>query len=286
MAVADRVSFFSRFTMKFVEVIGAGIATAITGYLIAHLGGFWPAPAPAALQSAPSVSTISKTSIFKSSRAQPVAPVATDADAKEHAAKPTAGPSRDANAPTAQPARATAAATATPLPARKSATDIGAIESKPRDAEGKPRDAESVEEQVRAALAKVDAMRPRPPEPAAHQLEISPATPAVAIQPRPAEPAVGSIAAVPPAAAIAPQLAPQPAQLAPVAPLPLGTVEIKSQPVADVAATPTPPAPDNAQASAPEDKGILATLKKIPDMLRPASGATTTPPRPPLPVGQ
>jgi len=264
--------------MKFVEVIGAGIATAITGYLIAHLGGFLPAPAPAALQSAPSVSTISKTSIFKSSRAQPVAPVATNADAKEPAAKPAAGPSRDANAPAAQPARATAAATATPLPARKSATDIGAIESKPRDAE-------SVEEQVRAALAKVDAMRPRPPEPAAQQLEISPATPAVAIQPRPAEPAVGSIAAVPPAAAIAPQLAPQPAQLAPV-PLPLGTVEIKSQPVADVAATPTPPAPDNAQASAPEDKGILATLKKIPDMLRPASGATTTPPRPPLPVGQ
>ena len=278
MAVADRVSFFSRFTMKFVEVIGAGIATAITGYLIAHLGGFLPAPAPAALQSAPSVSTISKASIFKSSRAQPVAPVATNADAKEPAAKPAAGPSRDANAPAAQPARATAAATATPLPARKSATDIGAIESKPRDAE-------SVEEQVRAALAKVDAMRPRPPEPAAQQLEISPAPPAVAIQPRPAEPAVGSIAAVPPAAAIAPQLAPQPAQLAPV-PLPLGTVEIKSQPVADVAATPTPPAPDNAQASAPEDKGILATLKKIPDMLRPASGATTTPPRPPLPVGQ
>jgi hypothetical protein len=34
--------------MKFVEVIGAGIATAITGYLIAHLGGFLPAPAPAA----------------------------------------------------------------------------------------------------------------------------------------------------------------------------------------------------------------------------------------------
>ena len=44
MAVANGASFFSRFTMKFVEVIGAGIATAVTGYLIAHLGGFWSTP--------------------------------------------------------------------------------------------------------------------------------------------------------------------------------------------------------------------------------------------------
>jgi hypothetical protein len=71
-----------------------------------------------------------------------------------------------------------------------------------------------------------------------------------------------------------------PAAVAP----PLGTVEIKSQPVAAVDAAPTA-ATSVAQGSAPEDKGIFAALKKISDMLRPASGATSAPPRPPMPVG-
>ena len=48
-----------------------------------------------------------------------------------------------------------------------------------------------------------------------------------------------------------------------------------------------PPAPEPAAPAHEEDKGILSTLAKIPEMPRPASGATSKdPPRPPLPVGE
>jgi hypothetical protein len=256
MAVADKASFFSRFTMKFVEVVGAGIATAITGYLIAHFGAFSFAPAPAAMPVAPAVSTITK-----GPRAQPVSLPGAAEPAAHTAPEPPP-------APAAQPAHATvtpAPVAATEIdaagphaakPARKpAAAEPRATESKPADKD----DTASVEDQVRAALAKVDATRPHAPEPAPHPPEMTPPAP-VAVAP--------------------------PVQPAPAAPPPLGTVEIKSQPVATVDAAPPaaePPAPDSAQA---DDKGILSTIKKIPDMLRPASGATSTPPRPPLPVGQ
>jgi hypothetical protein len=286
--------------MKFVEVIGAGAATAVTGYLIAHLSGFWatPAPAPAAMPAAASVSTVSK-----SARVAPPIPVSADPNARQPGAKPDAtnakeaafpAPPKEAAAPAAAKEASAPAvalphttATATPAaPARKRAPEAAAIESKPHEAEAKSPDKDdtaSVEEQVRAALAKVDATR-RPLEAAPAKVEVvlpPPAAPAVAVQPSPS-----TVAAVPAAAEIAaPQPVPHPMPQVSVTPPPLGAIEIKSQPVADVAATPAPPAADDAQAHAPEDKGIIATLKKIPDMLRPASGATSTPPRPPLPVG-
>src|SRR5580704_13040187 len=80
--VASGTSFFSRFTMKFVEVVGAGAATAITGYFIAHLGGSWsaPAPRPAALETLPSITTVTK--------ASRVQPATADAAAHGEAAAP------------------------------------------------------------------------------------------------------------------------------------------------------------------------------------------------------
>ncbi|MGA8744938.1 MAG: hypothetical protein WB507_03635, partial [Solirubrobacterales bacterium] len=96
----------------------------------------------------------------------------------------------------------------------------------------------------------------------------------------------GAIAAAPHAAEAVPQPAPQ----APAEPNPLLSVEIKTRPVADV--PPAAAAQDgaqqaSAQENANEDKGLLATIKKIPGLLRPASGAATSePPRPPLPVGE
>ena len=36
MPASDNVSYFSRFFLKFVEIIAAGLATAVSGYLIAH----------------------------------------------------------------------------------------------------------------------------------------------------------------------------------------------------------------------------------------------------------
>jgi hypothetical protein len=50
MPTLENVSYFSRFFLKFVEIITAGLATAVSGYLIAHLSGVLssPGPAPAA----------------------------------------------------------------------------------------------------------------------------------------------------------------------------------------------------------------------------------------------
>ncbi len=48
--MADGVSYFSRFTVKFIEISAAGIATAVSGFVLAHLTGYAAAPAPAAMQ--------------------------------------------------------------------------------------------------------------------------------------------------------------------------------------------------------------------------------------------
>jgi hypothetical protein len=44
--MSGEVSVFSRFVVKFVEIIAAGLATAASGYLIAHLSGALSSPAP------------------------------------------------------------------------------------------------------------------------------------------------------------------------------------------------------------------------------------------------
>ena len=290
--MADEASYFSRFTLKFAEIMAAGIATAVSGYLIAHLGGFLsttaPAPTPAAIEVAPRVVAVPQT-------------VTVSPPAAADAGEPRATPAREAAPAAAAPARATANAAA---PARKRDTsaaeakprDKGAVEAKPREketAESKARDKddkESVEARVRAALANVDASKPAPAEAPAppRQAGIPPAPSAAAAQPLPAEAPLttGAIAAAPRAAEAVPQPAPQ----APAEPNPLLSVEIKTRPVADV--PPAAAAQDGAQQAsaqedAKEDKGLLATIKKIPGLLRPASGAATSePPRPPLPVGE
>jgi len=296
MSVPDKVSYFSRFTMKFVEICAASIATAVGGYLVAHLGGYlpWPArepaPTPAAIQSTPSASgVVSKTP--RAQPSQPVPPASADADEPRPAAAPDAGLAAK------RPARTTANATQA-APSHKPMTARTA-ESKPITAgtdapEGKPHEAESVEAQVRAALEKVDAHWPAPSDAAPQTVSLPPAPPAAAAEPRPAEGPVpgtaGAVAVVPPAAAAvvvtppAAEAAREPVQQAPVQPEPLTPVEVKSRPVAAVEASPSPqPAPPAHE----EDKGFLSTLAKIPEMLRPASGATSKdPPRPPLPVGE
>jgi hypothetical protein len=288
--VADEASYFSRFTLKFAEIMAAGIATAVSGYLIAHLGGFLsttaPAPTPTAVEAAPRVVAVPQT-------------VTVSPPAAADTGEPRATPAREAAPAAAAPPRTTANAAA---PARKRDTstaeakprDKGAVEAKPREkeaAESKPRDKddkESVEARVRAALANVDASKPAPAEAPARQAAIPPAPAAVTAPPLPTEAPLttGALAAAPRAAEAVSQPTPQ----APAEPNPLVSVEIKSRPVADV--PPAAAAQDGAQQAsaqedAKEDKGLLATIKKIPGLLRPASGATTSePPRPPLPVGE
>lgn len=316
MAVAGNVSsFFSRFAIRLLEIIGAGIATAIGGYLVAHLGAYLtsstPGPSatpatPAAVQAAPNATVATKAPRLQPAAGE-VAPAAAPVQDAAPAPKEGAAPpprmtpkATEASAVSANEGKAGLSREA--ALARKAAkTEPGTIESKPREAETKPadnksQDMNSVEAEVRAALAKVDASRPVPPE-APYQPVIAPTPtpPVVVVPPKPAEAAVGSIgtvAATPPAAAVAapPSQQPQPAQ-APVEAVPLGTVEIKSQPVtAPVDAVPPAATAEassqNRSADAHEDSGLFSAIKRIPDILRPGAGATTKdPPRPPMPVG-
>jgi hypothetical protein len=260
--VADKPSFVSRFAVKFVEMLAAGVATAVSGYFVAHLSGYWasPVPQPATVLVAPMTGAVPK-ALSVVPVQPPAAPAAADAGTPEPAPAP--------------PVQTTGSASSTPAvsPARKHA-EPAAADNKPRDAaetkrataESKARDRErdkdSVEAQVRAALAKVDASQP-PPAPAEMP---PPMSHAVAAPLMPAAP-----------------LSPLPQTT--LTPAPLGSVEIRSQPVAAVDPS-APPAPAAEEDTQGKDKGLLAAIKHLPDLLRPASGAVTAePPRPPRPVG-
>jgi hypothetical protein len=294
--VAGKGSYFSRFFVKLLEIMAAAAATAVSGYLVAHLSGYMPpqlsgflpsqtrAPAPAIVEPAPNQSTAPK-----SVPAQPV-PAAAAVDPGEQ----RAAPQQDSGAPAAKKS-------AKAVPARKSAkTEANAAETKPREAaDSKPREAddkESVEARVRAALANVDANRPAPavtlPRPADVPAPnatgaLPPRAPDLGPQPAPQPapqaalaPPSSQTAPTPPAAVQAPVQA-APVQPAPTQADPLTSVEIKSRPVATVDET----APSSEQAGAPpEERGLLSAIKHIfPDLRRPTP--TGDPPRPPASVG-
>jgi hypothetical protein len=130
--------YLSRFFVKFVEILAAGLATAMCGYLIAYLGSPLPpaTPVPVVVSAAPSAGEA-----VGRLPAQPAAAVAVDE--QQRAAKAAA------DAPPAQPARrAEKAATAVPAP-----KDVKA---------GTARSEKSAEALARAALANLDAERPAP----------------------------------------------------------------------------------------------------------------------------
>jgi hypothetical protein len=276
MTVPAVVAFCRRFAVKFIEVVGAGIATAVSGYLLAHFSGYWSprAGAPPVVQVAPNATVVAK-----SPRAQSKEPRALDTSEHHLTEAP------DPTSPAAQPA-----------PAPVKAASPGAAQRPPvtaqtRAAESKASDWPSVEAEVRAALANVDAARPAPPAIPARQADVSPVPPvvtppAVPVSPAvtaPAENPVGAIAAVPRTDdAMSP-----PAQSAPVEPQPLAPVEIKSRPVAAVDAAPPVAAASVHKDAKTQDTDILSAIKKIPELFRsdPPAPADEAP-RPPLPVGQ
>jgi hypothetical protein len=301
--VADEVSYFSRFTVKFIEIVAAGLATAVSGYLIAQLGGFLsspvptPSPSPAAVLSTPGAGGVSGNLPAKPALStQPTQPAQPAPPASADAGEQRPAPAQDSGPAAKQPARTTVTA-APAAPGRKHMTpDTSAAESRPREpaekprdtAERKPRDTESVEARVRAALANADANRPVTPDPLPppRQADLPSPPPVAAVQPRPVDdpPATGSTAVVPRAA----DAPPQPLQQAPVKPDPLPAVEIKSRPVAAIEALPPPQptAPPEADAQG-EATDLVSAIRKLPEILRndkpvPADEA----PRPPLPVGQ
>src|SRR5258708_24284379 len=149
--MSGEVSYFSRFFVKFVEIVAAGLASAVSAYLLAHFGGLLlsssttaPAPAPPAVQLGPTASEVAK-----SLRAQPTPPVAAAAVNEQRPA-----PQQDTDAPIAQPAlRAVKDANALP-PRKRTKTDTSVSEKDPGQ--------KSTEALARAALANVDANPPTP----------------------------------------------------------------------------------------------------------------------------
>jgi hypothetical protein len=325
-SVADKGSLISRVLYKVLEIVGAAVATAVSGYLMAHLGGFLPshtqAPTPPAMAVAPSERPVAKSSPAKVTAKEPAATTQPSESAAAPASveapdrRPSQTPSEaiGSAAPTA-PKSATSKTAA--KPSRKNAKPETAVvlepnrpretaEAKPREApDAKPRpteDRESVEAQVKAALANVDANH-APSAAQSPPTEVAPNTTA-AIPPRLSESpqvATGSQGQSrsadvgspvqqpvgPPVASQAPAVQATPAlQVAPVQPPPqqpdaLTSVEIKSRPIATIDTPATP------QAAPPqeEEKGVASFFKRIlPDLRRPAS--TDDAPRPPASVGE
>src|ERR1700738_3493279 len=150
--MSGEVSYFSRFFVKFVEIVAAGLASAVSAYLLAHFGGLLlssstpaSAPAPTAVQLGPTASEVAR-----SPPAPPPPPVAAAAVNEQRPAPP-----QDTDAPIAQPALR-AGKDANALPPREHAkTDASVAEKRPpgqKSAEALAR--------ARAALANVDANRP------------------------------------------------------------------------------------------------------------------------------
>jgi hypothetical protein len=304
--MSGEVSYFSRFFVKFVEISAAGLASAISAYLLAHLGGLLsssPTPASAPAQTAVQVGPTAN-EVAGRLRTQPTSPPAAAAVNKQSPA-----PQQDTDAPVAQPARKVVK-DAKELPPRKhTKTDTSVAEKEPRGQK-------SAEALARAALANVDANRPAPNdaliEPGLTDTRSAP----VDVQPRranvpPRQADVGPPpVAVPPRAAgieAAPHVAdvqPQPVETSPAtgADLQPRSPDVRSSPVAPVniqrrpvaGADPLPPRADppleitapQPPPTAEQDKGVFSALKRIPDLLRPDPPAPTgETPRPPMPVG-
>ena len=235
-------SCFSRFLVKFVEVSAAGLATAISAYALAHLGGLLSSsPTPT---SAPATTVqVSPIAIEAAEglRAKPTPPAAAAAVNKQSPA-----PQQDTDATVAQPARK-AAKDAKALPPRKhTKTDTSVAEKEPRGQT-------SAEALARAALANVDANRPipndAPIEPGLADTRSAP----VGIQPRGADVPPRQADVGPPPIAVPPraiEAAPLDGQSAPVVQSsPVAPVDIQPRPVVGVdppprtSEVPRPPMP-------------------------------------------
>lgn len=267
--MSGEVSYFSRFFVKFVEIIAAGLASAISAYLLAH---FVSSPTPA---SPPTVTAVQVAPNAGGVAAQPAPPAAA---AAEHPA-PQDSPEAKLVPKTGRDAKV--------LPPRKHTKTDTSVAGK------EPRNQKSAEEQVRAALANVDANRRDPADPAlGPDLTDTRSVPADDVPPRQASVPSQQPGVLPRSVDVPPRRASEPAPnaanvlLQPVQPPPAPGADLRprspdirttSPSVSPVATQPMP--------SADQDKDAFSALKRIPDLLRPdPSGAAGEPPRPPMPV--
>ena len=153
-------SCFSRFLVKFIEVSAAGLATAISAYALAHLGGLLsssptPTSAPAtAVQVSPTASEVAE-----GLRVKPTPPAAAGAVNKQSSA-----PQGDTDATVAHPARK-AAKDAKALPPRQADVGPPPVAVPPRapgiEAAPHPLDVQSQPVVQSSPVAPVD-IQPRP----------------------------------------------------------------------------------------------------------------------------
>jgi hypothetical protein len=225
MSAPDNTPYLSRFFLKFVEIIAAGLATAVAGYLIAHLSSILssPAPATAVIQVSPSASTVSnlpaEPNTISNAPSQPMAPNGNMASSPAaQAIPPISGGANVQRLPSQQ------GANALPVlqPQRKTVST-----TKPETATA-AREQSSFVSRVRAALTKAEAK---------HADAVSPPQGNATPPPAPTaqtDPAHGAVVPTAPSAAA-------PAQEAPVKPSPPAPVEINSRPIVDLQAPPAPP---------------------------------------------
>ena len=270
--MSGEVSYFSRFFVKFVEIIAAGLASAICAYLLAHFGGLLSSPTPAA---APESAVIQAGPTPSGVAGQQTPPLAA-ATADEHPA-----PKRDAPEEKVAPK---AGKEAKALPPRKQKTTTAAEKS---------RSEKSAEALVRDALANIDANRRAPADAPTPGLTDTRSVPVDNLPPRqaivpPQQPNVGPRPVeVPPRPAV--EAVPYPADVplqpvqsrpAPSADLPPRFPEIRATPPSTnpplETAAPQPLPPAN------QDKDVFSTLTRIPYPDPPA--ANGDPPRPPMPI--
>jgi hypothetical protein len=320
MSASDDAPYFSRFLMKFFEIFAAGLATAVSGYLIAHLAGALSSSTPAAVGTA--VQVAPRAAPVPSSAPAKLAVPASGSASEQHPA------AQEANAPAdAQPAPGTGTesshgdtAKAVIAPKRletdkhlegdehleaDTSAAASAAESK-RDQTENKRAQDAVLTRIRAALARSNAKRTNPPDtpqPAGNGPRL---TTAIGSQPPPvdkrpsAAPGPSSVtlaspnSANPPPPPIHQQVQP------PIHQQVQPTVQQQVQPTIQqapteptplttveitsrpVAAVQTAPAPSPAPTSQ-DDSGVFSGL----DRLRHDPLAThDDAPRPPMPVGQ
>jgi hypothetical protein len=297
--VPSESSFLSRFTLKFLEVLTAGLATAASGFLIAHFTGYFavPASAPAVMQPA----------VIRNVQSGTQGESLADRAAPAPAAPPSASITN--SAPTAvnvAPAAALHVSTpANELPSSggTEAKSHDAAETKAHDAT-KRASAQSFEARIRAALAKVGASYPvsgdAPRRAAISPTDSAPRSPAA--ESPPFDTPTGSIGNAPRPTDNAPRLAPgEPPSDAAAAPAPQAstiqntgaqnsavqlappvTVEIKSEPVAGVDTN--QPAQAAAEPPGAGQDGTFAAITKRLRSEKPLPEDQV--PRPPMPVGQ
>jgi hypothetical protein len=276
ISMSGEVSYFSRFFVKFVEIVAAGLASAISAYLLAHFGGvLLSSPTPASAPVAPTASQVAEIL-----RTQPTPPVAA-APVNERRTVPQ----KDTDAPAAQLAP-NGAKEAKTLPLRKhTKTDTSVAEKEPRGQK-------SVEVLTRAALANIDANRPAPVDAPIgpglndtharadgmqpRQASVPPRQADVGPRPVDVPPRAAAINAAQPAADA------QPVQLRPAT----GTNLQPRSPDVRATVDPQPSSAAPQPTPADQDKDVFSALKRIPNLLRPdPPTATGEAPRPPMPVG-